>query len=97
MIDHYAVMGPTPCIGCRRSVLWERVGGRWALYEIVGEMLWQHACKPRCFARMRGQLICERTVGHGGDHSSRSSLDRLAAYMRGRYAKRASAAVSGAL
>lgn len=82
MIDKYAVMGPTPCITCRRPVIWERVAGRWWLGELTTKSLRHHACRPRCLAAMKGREVCLRLAGHAGVHHSRVTLDRRAAWMR---------------
>lgn len=86
MIDSYALLGELPCIGCRQTVIWERVAGRWYLNEIAQGTVRRHACRPRCLARMRGGEECHRTLDHVGPHSSQASLGRRAAWMRARLA-----------
>lgn len=46
VIDSYVVLGELPCIGCRQTVIWERVAGRWYLNEIAQGTVRRHACRP---------------------------------------------------
>jgi hypothetical protein len=39
-----AVLGPLPCIACRRVVRWVRIVGRFVLVEADGS---RHTCPPR--------------------------------------------------
>lgn len=86
MIERYAVLGPMPCIECHRTVIWERVGGRWFLGELTDQTIRHHNCRPRCHKRMRTGKLCQRLTGHSGVHSEARTLERRASWMRARAA-----------
>ncbi len=79
------VVGPMPCLTCRREVFWDRIGSQWRLMEKVAKTARRHTCRhkptdwrgaPRCGAVMPvlGET-CARTAGHRDSHRSRYDLD----------------------
>lgn len=80
------ILGPLPCQGCARPVVWN--GKRW---RNVGQRSGGHACQPavnvRCGALMPYiKERCARRLGHNDEHRSRYAMDNAARSRRSGWA-----------
>ncbi len=76
------ILGPLPCINCRRPVFWDRVGvDTPRLMETFRHDRGprSHVCPPTCGVLMvLAKEPCGRARGHSGSHRSRWAMDNQA-------------------